>query len=320
MKLEGAAPCVSPPSLFKVCSWPIRNQQTCALPVYPFNVPKNSHIIGAVPHEQFGHCQILARVFSPSICGFQPHPPKTQRQKKNLCWSQLRRPDSESCHQCIPTNSDQWVRCYCVIVNGVALWCVMWPCGVNQWRPSQLAAAAASQQSRRSLNQDHVCDLEVWRHSATTPCHQNSSYTPATQLKHQFSNAFCWKAWRLLSPTSDHLYLSSPYLHTCILLGASSFSRMFLTLVHSLHQSSQFQPQQFHQQQSHAANSKETEIIWDHKWLISSQPCQPSYPLSQLNPSGPLVYHQSSHQSCGSSVDPLKNPQCNKSGVHSGGK
>ena len=54
---------------------------------------------------------------------------------------------------------------------------------------------------------------------------------------------------------------SSPYLHTCILLGASPFSRMFLTLVHPLHQSSQFQLQQFHQQQSHADKSKETEII-----------------------------------------------------------
>ena len=232
---------------------------------------------------------------------FSAPPPKNTETKKNLCWSQLRRPDSESCHQCIPTNSDQWVRCYCVIVNGVALWCVMWPCGVNQWRPSQLAAAAASQQSRRSLNQDHVCDLEVWRHSATTPCHQNSSYTPATQLKHQFSNAFCWKAWRLLSPISSHLYLPSPYLHTCILLGASSFSRMFLTLVHSLHQSSQFQPQQFHQQQSHADKSKETEIMWDHIWLISSKPLenklvsitQKIITVVPVDPSAPLVYHQS---------------------------
>ena len=146
---------------------------------------------------------------------FSPTPQK-HRDKKNLCWSQLRRPDSESCHQCIPTNSDQWVRCYCVIVNGVALWCVMWPCGVNQWRPSQLAAAAASQQSRRSLNQDHVCDLEVWRHSATTPRHQNSSYTPAMQLEHEFSNALCWETWRLLFPQSSHLYLSSPYPHTSL--------------------------------------------------------------------------------------------------------
>ena len=88
---------------------------------------------------------------------------------------------------------------------------MMWPCGVNQWRPSQLAAAPASQQSRRSLNQDHVCDLEVWRHSATTPCHQNSSYTPATQLKHQFSNAFCWES---LKTTVSNLQPPLPPLHT----------------------------------------------------------------------------------------------------------
>ena len=117
----------------------------------------------------------------------------------------------------------QWVRCYCVIVNGVALWCVMWPCGGNQWRHSQLAATPASQQSRRSLNQDHACDLEVWRHSATTPRHQNSSYTPATQLKHQFSNAFCWESLKTtvsnLQPPLPAISIP-PYLHPseCVIL------------------------------------------------------------------------------------------------------
>ena len=143
---------------------------------------------------------------------FSPTPHKTQRQKTYV--------DHNWGGQIvnyvisIPTNSDQRVRCYSLIVNGVTLWCAMWPCGVNQWRPCSAAAAAASQQLRRSLDRDHVCDLEVWRHSSTTPPQQNSSYTPATQLEHESSNALCWEAWRLLFPQSSHLYLSSSYPHT----------------------------------------------------------------------------------------------------------
>ena len=96
MKLEGTAPCVSPPSLFKVGFWPISSQQTFALPVYPFIVPKNSHIIGAVPHEKFGHCQMMVMMTNDGhddndgtcvlteYLWFSAPPPlkKTQTQKK----------------------------------------------------------------------------------------------------------------------------------------------------------------------------------------------------------------------------------------------
>ena len=91
----------------------------------------------------------------------------------------------------------------------VALWC--------EPVTTQLSSsAAATQQLRRSLDRDHVYGLEVWRHPSTTPRQQNSSYTPATQLKHEFSNALCWETWRLLFPQSSHLYLSSPYPHTSL--------------------------------------------------------------------------------------------------------
>ena len=208
------------------------------------------------------------------------------------------------CHQCISKNSEQWFRCYCVIVIE---WWLLWKwCGLEVWtsacqtRPSQLAAAPASHQSRHSLNRDYVWPWSLAPLSIHSPPPKLAIY-PSYAIKTPVLQRF------LLGKPEDYCLQppatssSSPYLHTCILLGASPFSRMFLTLVHPLHQSSQFQLQQFHQQQSHADKSKETEIIWNHKWLISSKPYQPSYPLSQLNPSGPLVYHQSSHQSCGSS-------------------
>ena len=123
------------------------------------------------------------------------------------------------CHQCISKNSEQWFRCYCVIVIE---WWLLWKwCGLEVWtsacqtRPSQLAAAPASHQSRHSLNRDYVWPWSLAPLSSHSPP-PNSSYTPATQLEHESSNALCWEAWRLLFPQSSHLYLSSPYLHTSL--------------------------------------------------------------------------------------------------------